>query len=249
MTNRFLFLCLLSYLDNITGNPQNKSQSSLLFQDKPDLDPIGCNEQTMLTEVSGSKLSCAMSCMFIEACVLFSYVSDSKTCSLCHGDMIQNLTYNAWKTFTWAFVILENSQPSTINTFYSQSKFIPGSLSLGTIIHLCIYLFPNKQPYFSIDLKENETTGDYPLSLLVNHGQISLYSVKGSVMTNSTYVHLGSGSLLAGTTHVVDILVTAEGFRVYMDKTYCCLYRHLMPYKVAKYLWIHGYIQVMELTL
>ncbi|KAK6961943.1 hypothetical protein BgiMline_032004 [Biomphalaria glabrata] len=204
MTYRLLFLCLLSNLDNITGNPQNKSQSSLLFQDKTDLDPVGCNEQTMLTEVSGSKLSCAMSCMFSEACVLFSYVSGSNTFSLCHGDMIQNLTYNAWKTFTWAFVILENHQPSTISTFYSQSKFIHGSLSLGTI---------------------------------------------GSVMTNSTYVHLGSGLLLAGTTHVVDILVTAEGFRVYMDRTYCCLYRHLMPYKVAKYLWIHGYIQVMELTL
>ncbi|KAI8743565.1 hypothetical protein BgiBS90_034077 [Biomphalaria glabrata] len=247
MTNRFLFLCLMSYLDNVTGNPQNRTKSSLLFQDKPDLDPVGCNEQTMSTEVSGSKLSCALSCMFSEACVLFSYVSDSKTCSLCHGGMIQNLTFNADKTFSWSYVLFENYEPTTINTTCNLGRVVPGGLSIGTIIHLCIYLFPNRQPYFVLALREGTLTESYPLTLMVSNNTICLYS--GRALTNATYIQLALGSLVEGQTHTVDMLVTADGFQLYIDEIYYSLYRHRIPYNKTKFLFIHGLIQVTELAV
>lgn len=107
------------------------------FQDQY-LEPVGCNETTMWTFTSRSKLSCALSCTLSNTCAVFQYSSDVNLCSICPGGLIVNLTFNTFKTFSWPHQYQEKYTGSSL---YSFSRYVafPKEITLGSVV--CIYIF------------------------------------------------------------------------------------------------------------
>ncbi|KAI8772440.1 hypothetical protein BgiBS90_026920, partial [Biomphalaria glabrata] len=98
--------------------PHNNLTCSTLFRDQQNLQPLGCDENTMWTNLGGSKLACASSCLSNEACVVFTYASETAACSLCGGDFIQNITFNSEKVFTWPLQTVKTNLPVASYMFF-----------------------------------------------------------------------------------------------------------------------------------
>ncbi|KAK6961953.1 hypothetical protein BgiMline_032014 [Biomphalaria glabrata] len=95
-----LLLCVLKYSTGWLC--ENDSICLKHFRDLS-AEPVGCDETTMRTFPSWSKLSCAMSCLASNSCAVFKYSSDTNSCSLCPGELIENLTFGTDKVFSWPY--------------------------------------------------------------------------------------------------------------------------------------------------
>ncbi|KAK6961941.1 hypothetical protein BgiMline_032002, partial [Biomphalaria glabrata] len=96
------------------------------------LEPVGCNETSMWTFTSSSKLSCALYCVSSKSCGVFIYSSDSDVCSICYAELIQNLTFNTDKVYSWPYKYQEINPASTVskvNRFFS----IPNGINIGSV--------------------------------------------------------------------------------------------------------------------
>ncbi|KAH9487807.1 hypothetical protein Btru_068401, partial [Bulinus truncatus] len=99
-----------------------------------DLQPVGCNETTMWTTTKKTKLACATSCSINKTCVAFRYVSQSKTCSICHGYMIESLNFTSGKPMSW--IVLNSATSFPFNVVTNRTSFfmeVPNNISTGTV--------------------------------------------------------------------------------------------------------------------
>ncbi|KAK0044050.1 hypothetical protein Bpfe_026480, partial [Biomphalaria pfeifferi] len=106
------------------------SSCSITFQDQP-LEPVGCNETTMWTFTRRSKLSCALSCVLLSSCAVFTYSSDTQLCSLCNGELIRTLIFGTGSGFSWPFQHQEINKPS--KSFLNLYFTIPNGIRPGSV--------------------------------------------------------------------------------------------------------------------
>nr|KAI8733408.1 hypothetical protein BgiMline_028594 [Biomphalaria glabrata] len=244
MIPRISLLCIISYYCNtITG--KSVDTISKTYADKF-VEPVGCNETTMWATTRKSKMECAVSCLSTNTCVVFTYSDDSDVCSFCFGGMIQSLTYNTTTLYSWAYQII------TLDSIFSAGRYIPltNGLHLGTVIHLSVVTSQNTgtQPFLYIDLKDAYNGRNSLISCQFSEGKVTVNSV-GPVRGDFIHVDLAPGTIQKNREIQVDFLVTNLGYYIYLDKSFCCLYKHSMPYGSAKYIWMRAHAQVTKVTV
>lgn len=104
------------------------------YKDVTAMEPVGCNQSTMWTLVSESKLSCAMTCASNVTCAVFLY--SSWACNLCQGNQITNLVFNSSKTYSWSYQTYEQNWPlnDVVNKYTQRSLNITKKITPGTVV-------------------------------------------------------------------------------------------------------------------
>ncbi|KAK0054471.1 hypothetical protein Bpfe_016047 [Biomphalaria pfeifferi] len=229
-----------------------ESYCSVTFLDRKDLVPVGCDETTMLTTTIGSKLACARACMFMKACAVFEYSSQTNKCSLCPGDLIQNLTYSSEKVFSWPFkYFLESNQPYVQTTLNSRKIFVSDGLTVGSLVRL-IYSFETTRGGLQIQFCQNSTaTTSVNCSLI---SSFSFYNISTWARLNSTYEPSTTSSPRNSTFDKnakvnLDILVSTDGYLMYMNQDYQRIAKHVMPTTITRYISINLRAPIHEINV
>nr|KAI8733397.1 hypothetical protein BgiMline_028583 [Biomphalaria glabrata] len=214
---------------------------SVTYYDR-DVEPVGCNETSSVTTTSGSKLSCAVSCMLSYTCAVFRF--SETTCLMCSSDVIQNLTFNTGLMYSWPY--------QKLNTFISgwcipmsTCRIIPlqKDISIGSVVHLSCYPVIIWSPYYFMDLQlENKTTA---LTLRVEVYQDHLF-IRTSYIYNNT---INYNMTNVNSTHSLDILVANDGYQIFVDQTFIKFAAYRFPYNSTKFLRIRGCVDIYDLSV
>ncbi|KAI8738523.1 hypothetical protein BgiBS90_035667 [Biomphalaria glabrata] len=214
---------------------RNKNIFSKLFLDKA-VEPIGCNETSMWTFPSWSKLACALSCLATNSCAVFSYSRETSTCSICQGDVIQNLTFTSGKVFSWPYKYYKTKL---------ESANVPDGVNIGTLVHLFGYFYGDVATSGFVRLNPFYSSPRFPLCLHLNNSHIVVHSTQSRMR----YIQLSPDALEVNSTHTVDILVADNGYQVFLDESFIAFEPHVFPYNISKNIQVGGSIEIYELIV
>ncbi|KAK0061104.1 hypothetical protein Bpfe_009632 [Biomphalaria pfeifferi] len=135
MRSMTLLLLVAAGCDSLPCTTVNET-CLFMFKEDTDMVPMGCNGTTMWTTVSRSKLSCATACAANATCAVFLYSQDLKTCSMCSGDQIDNLTFVSNMSYSWCYQSVVQNWPFTnvATKFSNLTMFIPHVLFAGSVV-------------------------------------------------------------------------------------------------------------------
>ncbi|KAK0044054.1 hypothetical protein Bpfe_026484 [Biomphalaria pfeifferi] len=137
------------------------------------MEPVGCNETTMRRFTNLSKMSCAVTCVNFLSCAAFIYLSETKTCSLCDSDLIENITFATDKVYSWPYRYRETV--SNVN--------ISGGISIGSMVQLSGYMYGPVTGFFNIRLSPYSMSPAYPLCVHVSNSQVTIHDSQTAVRT------------------------------------------------------------------
>ncbi|KAI8743564.1 hypothetical protein BgiBS90_034076 [Biomphalaria glabrata] len=242
MNKTIPLLFILFFVSFYNGRECNDASNTLAVTYRDlELQPVGCNDTTMLTVASRSKSSCAVSCLLSGTCAAFVYSRTLSACSMCSGDVIQNMTYNTGVKFSWPH---QNLDTSDINQFYAGVVSLQYGINVGHVVRLTCYpfLYSPDGPLFGIRLQTQ--TGSEDNSLLVNVGKVYTNTYyEGVYMFTKFY------TVDVNTTHVVDILVANDGYQIFIDHSHIGFIAHRLPYKPTQIVSVSGKIQAYAFSV
>ncbi|KAK6961957.1 hypothetical protein BgiMline_032018, partial [Biomphalaria glabrata] len=112
-------------------------------------------------------------------------------------------------------------------------------------IHLFLYLLPHSEPEFNIILQYG-TSGPTPLSFGVDVKIIKVGYVNSSPPGNTLVTYPILRSIVKNSNLQVDILVSKDGYHIYIDGSYFCSSQHALPLEKATLLYVRGNIQIIK---
>ncbi|KAI8743568.1 hypothetical protein BgiBS90_034080 [Biomphalaria glabrata] len=199
------------------------------------MEPVGCNETTMRTFTSWSKMSCAVTCVNFLPCAVFIYFSETKTCSLCDSDLIENITFATDKVYSWPYRYRGTVSDVTISN----------GISIGSVVHLAGYMSGPVSSSFFIRLISSYASPTYPLCVHVFNSQVSTHDSQGA----SQFISLSTDTIKVNSTHRMVILVAKYGYQIFIDESFIAFRPHAFPYSKSTYIMIGGYILNYELVV
>ncbi|KAK0044056.1 hypothetical protein Bpfe_026486 [Biomphalaria pfeifferi] len=211
----------------------NDKVCSKHFQDLSS-EPVGCDQTTMWTFASWSKLSCALSCLTTTSCAVFTYSGD--VCSVCRGKLIQNLTFGTSKLFSWPYQYQDTD---------SKSVNVSSGINIGALVHLSGFMYGSLATPIVVRLNPFQDAPHYPFCLHFNYTCAVIHSTE-SPQSPMKYFPLSPGTIEVGSTHVVDILVAKKGYQVFLDQSFIGFEPHDFPYSASKNVRVSGNIDIDE---
>ncbi|KAK0061105.1 hypothetical protein Bpfe_009633 [Biomphalaria pfeifferi] len=223
------------------------------YKDVTAMEPAGCNQSTMWTLVSESKLSCAMTCTSNVTCAVFLY--SSRAFNLCQGNQITNLVFNSSKTYSWSNQTYEQNWPlnDVVNKYTQRSLNITKKITPGTVVHL--YGLVHNLTGFYINFKQDILSTNVSFLFRARYAPGTLNSIIVlNYCVNNTYGPemkpvIDPYPFVANTTTTVDILVTGVGYKVFIDRSFCCFFQHQLPFESTNFIYVSGYIEVFEFRM
>ncbi|KAH9514763.1 hypothetical protein Btru_023571 [Bulinus truncatus] len=250
-------VAILLLIDTSASGQCNSITSvcSTVYQDKTNLQPVGCNEATVWSSTSPSKLSCASACSMNRSCAVFGYFSQSQTCYMCHGELISGINFSSDVVVSWPVQNVESDWPLTdpANNFTDRGMSIPIYVTSGTLVQLYGYYYTFDG--FYIDLRQDYKGDDVMLHFRsrlqagTNISVIILNYQNKTVWGPETRLYPWPYPFQTNTNFTVDILVRKDSYQIYIDRTFCCMLKHVLPYDNIRYLRIVGNVKVYEFSV
>ncbi|KAI8772443.1 hypothetical protein BgiBS90_026923 [Biomphalaria glabrata] len=207
----FVIVLCLSLFSEAVPCSNGSLMCSALFRDSLSIEPAGCDQNSLWTTPSWSKPSCAVTCMFSETCVAFTFSSATNECALCQGDLMHNLTFNSDNVYFWKFQIVRT------NLYIMNQWFFPVTNGMypGFVVHLSGNFFGYNSSYFAIRLSQdgNLASNTIPFVVRVYKDKVFLLYVQNLVWITIKVVSLPVGVIEVNTTTTVDVLMTKDGYQ------------------------------------
>ncbi|KAK6962549.1 hypothetical protein BgiMline_032654 [Biomphalaria glabrata] len=207
----FVIVLCLSVFSEAVPCSNGSLMCKALFRDSLSIEPAGCDQNSLWTTPSWSKPSCAVTCMFRETCVAFTFSSATNECVLCQGDQMQNLTFNSDNVYFWNFQIVRT------NLYIINQWFFPVTNGMypGFVVHLSGNFFGYNSSYFAIRLSQdgNLASNTIPFVVRVYKDKVFLLYVQNLVWITIKVVSLPVGVIEVNTTTTVDVLMTKDGYQ------------------------------------
>ncbi|KAH9514764.1 hypothetical protein Btru_023572 [Bulinus truncatus] len=248
-----LLVVLLSTKSDTSQCNKNSNLCTVRYKDKTSLQPVGCNQTTMWSTASPSKISCAKSCSTNSTCAAFAFVSQNRTCYICNGDLITSVSFTYNGVVTWPLQNVETNWLLTdpVNKYTNQSMNIPINIKTGTLVHLNGYFYSLSG--FYIDFRQDAAGNTVVFHFRARRDHDSSVPVLALSYNTSwgpeTRPVMTPYPFIENTMTTVDILVRNDRYLVYINQTYCCSYNRVLPHVNVKYLRIIGYIQVYDFSV
>nr|KAI8751131.1 hypothetical protein BgiMline_015662 [Biomphalaria glabrata] len=218
------------------------------------IEPVGCNETTMWPTSCKSKLSCARLCEDNESCATFFYSRESQTCFICPRDVIRNLNFYSDKVYSWPFQMDRRSFLHTKDndTLTFRLRSVQVEINLGSLIHVSGFLLEDPVLIIELCLEDNCTNKPFVFSV---HGppyenpRLRLNYRLNNSPEHYVYFDLNDNQFVGNSDTSVDILVTEDGYQVFIDQLFVCSFDHVLPCDGSRYLYIRGILEVYQLRL
>ncbi|KAH9514766.1 hypothetical protein Btru_023588 [Bulinus truncatus] len=231
---------------------------AIRYVDKTRPQPVGCdNSSSLVTTVSPSRLSCAMAWSIKNTFGILTYSRETTTCAMCPGAVVTSINFtSSGKVHSWPLQNLEKSWPLTnvASQQTDRAMAIPITISSGSVVHLCGYLY--SLAGFYIDFRQDPAGNTVIFHFRARRDAFTGWA---SVLVFSYYNNgqwapeikpvMTPYPFIANTVTTVDILVTTSSYKVYINETYCCSFNHVLPYANVRYIRIIGSIQVYEFSV
>ncbi|KAK6962548.1 hypothetical protein BgiMline_032653 [Biomphalaria glabrata] len=245
MLIQLIVLCLYCHSETLLAGV-TANITSTFYLDELNFAPLGCNETSMWTTLRRSKLSCAASCLANKTCVVFTYSSVTNKCLVCHGDLIQNLTFISDKVYSWPY------QTAKTNLPVIQDNFSPVSNGIysGFVVHLTGYFFGYNNSYFAIRLSQDDDSegNNIPLVVRFYKSSVEILYVQNTNWKSVKKVTLPAGTIQANTNTTVAVMMIKDGYQIYANQIYCCSTGHVMDFQMIHYVGVIMDIQVYQLS-
>nr|KAI8733405.1 hypothetical protein BgiMline_028591 [Biomphalaria glabrata] len=112
-------------------------------------------------------------------------------------------------------------------------------------ISIDLVLFVTQE--FSFELKAINTGIEYDLYFYFRNDAIRLKSNSQGILGQVQDLQLNPGTIQLNSTTNIHILVTSTGYRIYIDRSFCCLYDRNVPYSGSNYLRFSGFVQPLKI--